>query len=220
MTNDRTSAAFDPAPRWDPDFCEDMLFGHTLPQSWEGRWHIGVRCRDEDRSCVLTVWHAEGCRWKARLRCDGMIGKNGSGKLVEGDARTPCGTFRLRGAYGILPDPGSRLPYLQVTDDMYWRADGTCGDYNTLGYASRLGPHADLSNDEHLADYGADNGGLYNYFIDIGYDAEGLPYAGSAVFLHCWRAKGSPTGGCVAVLQDDMLRILRMVEPGALITIY
>ena len=50
---------------------------------------------------------------------------NGPGKQSEGDTKTPLGTWTIGEAYGINDDPGSRVPYTKVDDDMYWCATGS-----------------------------------------------------------------------------------------------
>ncbi|HCC03666.1 MAG TPA: hypothetical protein DEP51_02250 [Clostridiales bacterium] len=56
--------------------------------------------------------------------------------------------------------------------------------------------------------------------LDLGYNRAGAPYAGNAIFLHCWRGEDKPTGGCVAVSENDMIKILQTVIPGTSVTIY
>ena len=88
---------------------------------------------------------------------------------------------------------------------MYWCATGSNGlKYNTLIYKSD-DPTADYSEDEHLIDYPV----VYNYLLYLGYNAPGAPYAGNAIFLHCWRGPDSPTGGCVGVAEESMVKILQ-----------
>ena len=63
----------------------------------------------------------------------------------------------------------------------------------------------------------------YAYFIDLGYNKGCAPYAGNAIFLHCWKEEnGVPiaTGGCVAVSEESMIAILQTIIPGTVVTIY
>ena len=56
----------------------------------------------------------------ARLTVDGKVlfvtdvyvGKNGLGKKGEGAAKTPVGTLRPLNAFGIKPNPGTTMPYI------------------------------------------------------------------------------------------------------------
>ena len=54
----------------------------------------------------------------------------------------------------------------------------------------------------------------------MGYNQACAPYAGNAIFLHCWLDEDTPTGGCVAVSEESMITILRTVTPGTLVTVY
>ena len=143
-------------------------------------------------------------------------GKNGPGKQSEGDTKTPLGTWEVGNAYGIKDDPGSKIPFTKVTDDMYWCATGSNGKkYNTL-LNKKDDPNNDYSEDEHLMDYPI----RYAYFLDMGYNKAGAPYAGNAIFLHCWKEPDYPTGGCVAVAEESMVKILKTITPGTSVTIY
>ena len=104
----------------------------------------------------------------------------------------------------------------KITDDMYWCATGSNGKkYNQLlRYAED--PDNDYSEDEHLADYPI----RYAYLLDMGYNKVGAPYAGNAIFLHCWKDENTPTGGCVAVSEESMITILQTVTPGTAVTVY
>ena len=199
------------------DEVEQTLFGQPISKERDGEYRIGVKTAiDGDFHAELTLYQAEGGAYHEVFRCPAVIGKNGPGKQSEGDTKTPLGTWTVREAYGIKDDPGSLLPYTKVTEDMYWCATGSNGKrYNTLLYKSD-DPDADFSDDEHLIDYDT----VYDYLIDVGYNTAGAPYAGNAIFLHCWRGEDTPTGGCIAVSSENMIRILKTITPGTSITVY
>ena len=196
---------------------EDTLFGQPISSERDGEYRIGIKTAiDGDFHAVLTVYEARGGKYEPVFECPAVVGKNGPGKQSEGDTKTPLGTWVIGEAYGINDDPGSLLPYTRVTEDMYWCATGSNGKkYNTLIYRSD-DPDADYSEDEHLIDYPV----VYNYLIDLGYNRACAPYAGNAIFLHCWRGPDSPTGGCVGVAEESMIKILQTVTPGTSVTIY
>ena len=199
------------------DEVEQTLFGQPISEERDGEYRIGVKTAiDGDFHAELTVYQAKDGAYQEVFRCPAVIGKNGPGKQSEGDTKTPLGTWTVREAYGIKDDPGSLLPYTKVTEDMYWCATGSNGKrYNTLLYKSD-DPDADYSEDEHLIDYDT----VYDYLIDVGYNIAGAPYAGNAIFLHCWRGEDKPTGGCIAVSSENMVRILKTITPGTSITVY
>lgn len=196
---------------------EKTLFGQPISKERNGEFRIGIKTAiDGDFHAKLTIYKAENGKYNPVFNCPAVVGKNGPGKQSEGDTKTPLGTWQVGNAYGINDNPGSLIPYTKVTDDMYWCATGSNGKkYNTLIYRS-ADPNADYSEDEHLIDYPV----VYNYLLDLGYNKAGAPYAGNAIFLHCWRGPDSPTGGCVAVSEENMVTILKTITPGTSVTIY
>lgn len=200
------------------DEYEKTLFGQPISVERNGEMRLGIKCT-HDSHAELTIYTAQDGKYVSIFSCPAMIGKNGPAKHAEGDTKTPLGTWTIGEAYGIKDDPGSLLPYTKITDDMYWCATGSNGKkYNTLIYRSD-DPDADYSEDEHLMDYPI----RYAYLIDLGYNQACVPYAGNAIFLHCWKEEdGAPiaTGGCVAVSEESMVTILQTIIPGTVVTIY
>ncbi|MBQ7565601.1 MAG: L,D-transpeptidase family protein [Oscillospiraceae bacterium] len=199
------------------DEVEKTLFGQPISAERDGEYRIGVKCAvNGDFHAELTVYQAKNGAYEPIFTCPAVVGKNGPGKQSEGDTKTPLGTWTVGEAYGIEPDPGSKLPYTQITDDMYWCATGSNGTkYNTLLYRSD-DPDNDYSEDEHLIDYTVP----YAYLLDLGYNRAGAPYAGNAIFLHCWRGPDTPTGGCVGIAKESMVTVLQTITPGTSVTIY
>ena len=61
---------------------------------------------------------------------------------------------------------------------------------------------------------------LYDIVVVIGYnDDPPQPGRGSAIFLHLAHPDYRPTEGCVAVSHNDILPLVRLLEPGSTITI-
>ncbi len=194
---------------------EHTLFGQPISVERNGEIRLGIKCT-HDYYAVLTIYEAQDGAYVPSLTCDAVIGKNGPAKHAEGDTKTPLGTWVVGEAYGIKENPGSLLPYTVVTEDMYWCATGSHGTkYNQLIYRSDE-PDEDYSEDEHLIDYP----GVYDYFIDLGYNKGCAPYAGNAIFLHVWRAPDHPTGGCIAVSEENMVKILQLIPVGTVVTVY
>ena len=101
------------------DQIEWLLFSNPVPHELNGEYRIGVRT--SGTSCVLTLYQIQNGYHEIIFSCPGNIGRNGAGKAIAGDEKTPLGIFTIGNAYGINPDPGSKIPYEQVTDDMYWQ---------------------------------------------------------------------------------------------------
>ena len=145
----------------------------------------------------------------------GFIGKNGLGKTQEGDGMTPVGTFTFNRAFGIAPDPGCAIRYVQADEDTYWSGDVNEGmHYNELVSLKDF-PELDRDNSEHILDYPYE----YQYCLNISYNADGTPNAGSAIFLHCLGDRKPRTGGCVAIPMDQMYFVMQHVSPDCVVVI-
>ena len=196
---------------------EKTLFKQPISKERDGEYRIGIKTAiDGDFHATLTIYQAKDGKYEEVFSCEALVGKNGPGKQSEGDTKTPLGTWTIGEAYGIAENPGSNVKYTKITDDMYWCATGSNGKkYNTLLYKSD-DPNNDYSEDEHLIDYPI----RYKYVLDLGYNKAGAPYAGNAIFLHCWKTPETPTGGCVAVSEESMVKILQTITPETSVTIY
>ncbi|MCR5757090.1 MAG: L,D-transpeptidase family protein [Selenomonas sp.] len=148
-------------------------------------------------------------QWQQLMSTPGFIGKNGLGKVKEGDNKTPVGTFHFTTAFGIAPDPGSILPYQQVDENIYWSGDSRPGmKYNEM-VDIRQYPDLNKESSEHIIDYNPH----YIYCLNISYNETGTPGLGSAIFLHCLGPYKPYTGGCVAIPEDKMHFVLQHVRP-------
>ncbi len=157
----------------------------------------------------------ENGEWKMILSTPGYIGRNGLGKTREGDGRTPVGSFSFNRAFGIAPDPGCAIPYVQADEDSYWSCDMRRGmRYNELVSLEEL-PELNTAVSEHIVDCEYE----YQYCLNISYNAEGRSGAGSAIFLHCLGSRRPYTGGCVAIPMDQMLFVMQHVRPDCVVVI-
>ena len=134
----------------------------------------------------------------------GAVGRNGvSEKSREGDLCTPQGLYPLGFAFGTEPVEGLHLEYRVVNADCYWVDDPASAYYNQWVESDTV----QWDSAEHLIDYPQ----AYHYAVVIGYNmAPVVPYAGSAIFLHC--QTGDATAGCVAIPEEEMLYVLRWLD--------
>jgi L,D-peptidoglycan transpeptidase YkuD (ErfK/YbiS/YcfS/YnhG family) len=149
---------------------------------------------------VNGAWVAAFAPMTARL------GRNGvSPHHMEGDGTTPAGTFSMTEAFGNAPDPGTRLPYRPVHVNDEWVSDSTSQYYNTW----QVGPaNGRWSSSEKLWTFTT----AYAYAVVIDYNRfPVVPYRGDGIFLHV--QTGSPTSGCVAIDRDDLVSIMRWLDP-------
>lgn len=136
-------------------------------------------------------------------------GMNGLYKEKEGDSKTPVGVFKMNTPFGIA-DSVEGFPdnYIKVDPDMYWNGDSASDRYNKLVNAKEYTAF-DCSASEHLINYS----GYYDYCIDTGYNYEGKPYLGSAIFLHCV-INDEHTHGCIAIPKEYMTEIMKLYSEG------
>lgn len=169
-----------------------------------------VKCGDS--TCTTAEYYVrEGGRFLMKASCKADIGKNGIGKQREGDCRTPEGDFGIGRAFGILPDPGTKLEYINVTESVF-ACDEEGKYYNTIIDTVGTGHEC---HGEHMIRYTK----AYAYGIEIGYNRENVYPRGSAIFLHC-KGDKSWTHGCVAVDREMMRTILLTADSGMRISIH
>jgi len=156
----------------------------------------------------LTAYQRSGGQWR---RIFGpwvaWIGRNGMappGAKREGDGRTPSGTFGFGFFFGVDPDPGVRFPYRRVDASDFWDDDPSSPLYNEWVDDRYASPGADPEPMDVSA---------YDYGAVIGYNTARTPGLGSAIFLHI--NIGMPTAGCVTLSADELLEILRWLNPAA-----
>lgn len=115
-------------------------------------------------TATLSVWHTGTGAAPVLLfgPVPARIGADGVGVLTEGQARTPEGVFALGSAFGLAPNPATRLPYFTVDDEDWWDGGPDSPTYNL----HVRGDHAPAGS-EHLADFP----GQYDYAIDMGVNA-------------------------------------------------
>lgn len=86
-------------------------------------------------NATVTMHELQDGVWTEILRTDGFVGSNGVGEASEFTSATPQGTFPLYFAFGINPDPGTKVPYLQVDEYDYWVGDSSSPLYNQYARA-------------------------------------------------------------------------------------
>ena len=145
--------------------------------------------------------------WKEDFSTTGRIGKNGIGKEKEGDGKTPTGVFSFYKAFGINSDPGiTALPYLQIDKTHRWVDDSNSVYYNQLVSTEDVEPDWDSSEHLYKSTYS------YKYVLALDYNKECEPGLGSAIFLHCPSKGFKYTSGCIAIPEEDMIRVMQLLR--------
>lgn len=176
------------------------------------------RQKAEAKQQLLEVYDVHGSAAKARLTIDGkeifttnaFVGQNGLGKEREGDRKTPLGELHIKGAFGLLPNPGTTMPYIDVTPSTF-----SCSDhweyYNHVIDTAQLHHQCDGEDMFHIAPE-------YNYGLITSYNEECIHGLGNSIFVH---AKGdSPyTGGCIALDEERMVDLLTLCDTTLIVRI-
>lgn len=140
-----------------------------------------------------------------------VAGKNGfatPGEKKEGDGKTPSGIFPLKTTFGYAETVKTKMSYRQALDDDIWVDDVNADDYNRWGKKQETlaASYEMMKRDDDL----------YQYGIVIEYNTDPVIKGnGSAIFLHIWKCPGLPTAGCVAVSEENILKILQWLDPAA-----
>lgn len=178
---------------------------------------------------LQVVARSSGGEWRCQVApVVARLGKNGVRPLADrrsGDGTTPAGSFPLGTVqawdgqafqfFGNRPDPGVRGPYRLVRNEDCWGATPNVSSYQHLVDSPRCS-----SPDEWLAGIGD----VYEHAAVIGAnldpisgDAPGEPALAAAIFLHrnSYTAAGlsRPTSGCVSLAEDDLVVVLRLIDP-------
>ncbi len=137
----------------------------------------------------------------------GFVGKNGVGVAYEGGRLTPKGTYLMDYAFGLGANPGTALPYRQITPNSWWVGEHT-SLYNTWQESQK-----GFKNSERLIDYKQQ----YKYGIVLHYNMDPVVIGkGSAYFLHV-NGNSGYTLGCISMPESNMLQTLQLLKPGGYI---
>lgn len=153
-------------------------------------------------SAQVYLFEKSGGQWQTILSTGGQVGSGGVGQASEYVSNTPKGSYGMSLAFGTGGNPGSPLPYRQITPNSYWISNVNDPQYNTWQERATSDPA-----DEHLISYSQQ----YQYAIALDYN--GGVGGGSAFFLHV--SNGAPTAGCIAVPLGVMQQLITRIHGGA-----
>ncbi|MBF9069166.1 LysM peptidoglycan-binding domain-containing protein [Streptacidiphilus fuscans] len=177
---------------------------------------ITVHARS-DADATVQLWQKTGSTWTniyttiyARIGANGIT--NGATR-VQGTDTTPTGTYTITQGFGVGVNPGTKMPYHQVTTHDWWVEDPTSAYYNQMRTDTQGGFHlteqgADGS--EHLINYPTQ----YHNALVINFNMDPAVHGrGAGIFLHDLGPEAGPTAGCVAVPATTMNDIMRWIDP-------
>ena len=178
----------------------------TSPAGQSAQWIVfGVPAANATTG-TLTAFQRVGQQWKVVLGpTPAKVGELGVGAPADGVHRTPVGTFTFDQAFGRQPNPGTKMPYFQATDQDWWDEDAGSPTYNTLVRGS--------GSPSSIAENLYDSGPVYDYAVNIAVNPQRIPGRVAGIFLHV--TDGNPTWGCVAIGRDEMRSVLNWLDPSA-----
>jgi L,D-peptidoglycan transpeptidase YkuD (ErfK/YbiS/YcfS/YnhG family) len=163
-------------------------------------------------TALVRVYRRDGRCWRLVAGpWPAHVGRNGlSAHHREGDGTTPLGTFPIGAtAYGVAPDPGTRLTYRTLTCGDWWDEDPASPTYNRFRRV-RCGTSPPFGRDSEALWLQT---GAYAHFAVVDYNTHpAVPGRGSAIFIHV--DLGRPTTGCVSLPVGDLVELLRFLRPG------
>tara|TARA_B100000989_G_scaffold279687_1_gene242519 strand:+ start:2663 stop:3157 length:495 start_codon:yes stop_codon:yes gene_type:complete len=142
------------------------------------------------------------------------VGKNGLTKRkVEGDKKTPIGTFSVENLYfrkDRISEPETELKCIEISRYMGW-----CNDVNYPTKYNKLIKVKNKIKHEKLRRFDS----KYDLLIPIKYNFN-IPIVGkgSAIFIHLTR-NFKPTAGCIALNKKDFLIMLKLIKKNSKIKI-
>tara|TARA_B100000767_G_C19615789_1_gene471866 strand:- start:416 stop:910 length:495 start_codon:yes stop_codon:yes gene_type:complete len=143
------------------------------------------------------------------------IGKNGlSKKKIEGDKKTPIGTFAIENLYfrkDRINLPKINLKSIQIKPNMGWCDDVKIPKkYNKLINIKENFSYEKLFREDHK----------YDLLIPIKYNfSNTICNKGSCIFIHLTK-NYFPTAGCITLKKKDFLIMLKLINKTTKIMIY
>ena len=139
-----------------------------------------------------------------KFKCS--IGKKGiTSKKVEGDKKTPRGTYSLGPVYirkDKVPKVETKLKKIKITKKLGW-----CDDSNSKFYNKPININQKISCEKLFR---KDNN--YNLLIPINFNTKRpVKNKGSAIFLHLTK-NYKKTLGCIAIIERDMMILLKLIN--------
>ena len=162
-----------------------------------------------DANATLVGLEKKKGKWLIQFKAiKASVGRNGIAnkeEKIEGDGKSPNGIFELGRVFGYDELGPTSLDYTQTNSEDKWIDDAEAADYNTYVRGNTA-----AKSFEHLKLNSID----YKYCMVIEYNTKPVVKGkGSAIFFHVADEKYTPTSGCVAIEENDMLNYLQWLMP-------
>lgn len=174
-----------------------------------------------ERASRNEPFHAVGQPLTAFLGRAGLAWRSDDGAPVpfargpmkrEGDGKSPAGflAFGEAWGYGAKAPAGLRFTYHQADESARCVDDAQSKSYGRIAFAPPAPQKAPWQSAE-LLRMPTDH---YKYLLVIDYNMQApRAGAGSCIFLHVAPRPGAATAGCTALYEEDLLTVLRFLDP-------
>jgi D-alanyl-D-alanine dipeptidase len=168
----------------------------TVYEYKNGRWNLVM-------NDIPIVTGRTGMAWAKGLHMDQL----NSGILKkEGDGKSPAGIFRLSGLFGYQ-DIRSKMNSLKVNERTF------CVDDSKSDYYNQIVNTDTLKKDWDSAETMLMKSDVYKFGIFVDYNVNpAKAQAGSCIFMHIWSGSNSPTAGCTAMKERDILKLINFLD--------
>ncbi|HEY1010842.1 MAG: L,D-transpeptidase family protein [Daejeonella sp.] len=129
------------------------------------------------------------------------------GKLKkEGDGNAPAGMYYLTGLFGYQ-DISAKMSSLKVDERTF------CVDDVNSGYYNQIVKSDTVQKDWNSAETMRMKSDVYKYGIFVDYNVNpAIPGKGSCIFMHIWSKSTSPTAGCTAMTEANILKLIGFLD--------
>jgi L,D-peptidoglycan transpeptidase YkuD (ErfK/YbiS/YcfS/YnhG family) len=182
------------APRWNS--ASGILRRFARPGA-DGSWTPAG-------DAVPVLLGENGLAWCAGLRA---IPDDHAPRKREGDRRSPAGVFSLSSVFCREKLDGVRMPLLMITPTTEAIDDPDSRYYNRIVDRRDIA-HPDWRSSERMAEIHD-----YSLCIAVGANPSSQPGSGSCIFVHLWTGKRSGTAGCTALRPENLLALVRWLDP-------
>lgn len=161
-------------------------------------------------SVVINTYEKRNNEWvNIHKNISGCIGLKGfSNNKIEGDNKTPVGSYKIGTCYGKTDNMSTGLNYYKYDSKDVWVDDPNSKYYNTHQREPVNGRWKSAENFSKMKN------GIYDMLFNIEYNNTGIKNKGSAIFFHISNEKSliKYTNGCIATDRKSMLLILKWLD--------
>jgi zinc D-Ala-D-Ala dipeptidase len=204
--------------------CKTQTREDSTPSATDDARQLVIVLSPDDESTTATLrryekkrkkWHPSGTPHPVNLGRTvlawgrGLHDPQPGYQKKEGDGKSPAGIFRFGTAFGYAPpgDVSLKMDYLQLTAERVCVEDTASRYYNQIVDETTVTKDWDSNEAMRREDW------LYKWGLYVEHNVPAKAGSGSCIFFHLWRAPGSPTLGCTAMAEENLLDLLQWLDP-------